>query len=249
MILNRYDYNRQNGTYYGVGYNLLEHGSFDKIDVTLLKQLLDLRRSQYGNGVIAIDGGANIGVHTIEWARHMIDWGYVISIEAQERIFYALAGNIALNNCFNARALNAALGNIQGNIKIPVPDYTKPASFGSLELIQSPHNENIGQNIDYSLDLLTDVAMLTIDSFNLPRLDLLKIDVEGMEFEVLEGAKESLKNLKPIIFIEHLKVGKENLANYLQSIDYIHFDAGINFVAIHKYDEIAEILSKSFQNQ
>jgi FkbM family methyltransferase len=51
---------------------------------------------------VAIDCGANIGTHTIEWAKKMTGWGAVIGIEAQERIFYALAGNIAINNCFNA---------------------------------------------------------------------------------------------------------------------------------------------------
>ena len=47
--------------------------------------------------------GANIGVHTVEWARHMYGWGNVIAIEAQERLYYSLCGNISLNNCLNVR--------------------------------------------------------------------------------------------------------------------------------------------------
>ena len=64
----------------------------------------------------------------------MTGWGQVLAFEAQERIYYALAGNIAINNCFNARALHAAVTSEAGRMKIPAPDYLAPASFGSLEL-------------------------------------------------------------------------------------------------------------------
>jgi FkbM family methyltransferase len=53
----------------------------------------------------------------------MHGWGQVIAIEAQERVYYALAGNIAINNCFNARAMLAAVGNQSGVLRIPRPDY------------------------------------------------------------------------------------------------------------------------------
>ena len=80
------------------------------------------RREKHGDGVIAIDCGANIGVMTVEWARHMTGWGEVLAIEAQERIYDAPAGNICINNCFNARALHPAVGNTDGDIKIAQPD-------------------------------------------------------------------------------------------------------------------------------
>ncbi|WP_234284370.1 class I SAM-dependent methyltransferase [Campylobacter novaezeelandiae] len=72
--------------------------------------------------------------------------GGVLAFEAQERLFYALAGNIAINNCFNAKAIHACLSNPQKNqkeLEILVPDYTQKASFGSLEL--KSNNEFIGQ--------------------------------------------------------------------------------------------------------
>ena len=86
--------------------------------------------------MVAIDCGANIGVHTVEWATAMTGWGSVVAIEAQERIYYALAGNIAINNCFNAIALHAAVSSETGIMQIPNPDYFTPSSFGSLELRQ-----------------------------------------------------------------------------------------------------------------
>jgi hypothetical protein len=100
LILNRLDYHivdKENAKGYGVGFEILEQSAFVPGEIALSISLLDLRRKYFGDGVMVIDCGANIGVHTIEWARHMTGWGSVLAIEAQERIFYALAGNIALN--------------------------------------------------------------------------------------------------------------------------------------------------------
>ena len=134
MIVNRLDY-RMSGPDkgIGVGYQLLEAATFDPVEVELALQLIEARKRVHGDGVVAIDGGANIGVHTIEWATAMTGWGSVIAIEAQERIYYALAGNIAINNCFNAIAMHAAISSEQGIMLIPTPDYLVPSSFGSLE--------------------------------------------------------------------------------------------------------------------
>ena len=105
MIVNHQDYaHDQHGNTYGVGYQYLSRGSFDPSEIELVLNLLNLRRQYHGDGVTALDCGANIGAHTIAWGIEMTGWGKVISFEAQERIYYALAGNIALNNCFNVRA-------------------------------------------------------------------------------------------------------------------------------------------------
>jgi hypothetical protein len=60
-----------------VGYQLLEAGAFDPIEVELALQLIESRRRIHGAGVVAIDCGANIGIHTIEWATAMTGWGSV----------------------------------------------------------------------------------------------------------------------------------------------------------------------------
>src|SRR5258708_5784965 len=135
LIVSRLDYRMVDQTRgFGVGFQILEESAFETGEVDLALSLLELRRKYFGDGVIAIDCGANIGVHAIEWAKKMTGWGSVIAIEAQERIFYALAGNIAINNCFNAKALLAAVSATGGVMRIPSPDYLLPASFGSLEL-------------------------------------------------------------------------------------------------------------------
>src|SRR5262249_6937922 len=154
--------------------------------------------------VVAIDCGANIGVYTVEWARLMRGWGSVLAFEPQEKIYYALAGNVALNNCFNVTARLAAVGATCGKLAVPHVGYCIPSSFGSLELVEADANEYIGQNVDYSRPALH-VDLLTIDSLQLPRIDLLKIDVEGMELQVLEGARESIHRSHPQIVIEVIK--------------------------------------------
>src|SRR5205085_11332768 len=141
MIVNRNDHAEIPQGSYGVGHQLLTNSAFDPQEVGFVLDLLDLRRSLFGPGVFTIDAGANIGVHTIEWARHMHGWGNVLSFEAQEAVFYALAGNIALNNCWNATARWCALGERDGFINVPQPDYLSSGSFGSLELRQSSSTE------------------------------------------------------------------------------------------------------------
>jgi FkbM family methyltransferase len=238
MIVNRLDYrmvDQKSG--FGVGFQILEGSSFDPGEVDTALGLLGLRRSYFGDGVTAIDCGANIGVHTIEWAKRMSGWGQVIAIEAQERVYYALAGNIAINNCFNARALNAAVAARSGRMKVPVPDYLTPASFGSLELRQREGVEFIGQPIDYSEARAATIPTVAIDALALPRIDLIKIDVEGMEVDVIEGAAATLARFHPILIVESIKSDQAKLNQVLGGHGYRLFGMGLNILAIHETDK------------
>ncbi|MFC5479769.1 FkbM family methyltransferase [Massilia suwonensis] len=239
MLVNRHDYRMVGSTGYGVGYQLLEKSSFDADEVSFVLQLLESRRRHAGDGLIALDCGANIGVHTIEWARFMHGWGDVLAFEAQERIFYALAGNLTLNNCFNARAIWAAIGAGNGALRVPVPDYLVPSSFGSLELRKNPDTEFIGQDVDYSDAAAQTVQMLSIDAMNLPRLDLIKLDIEGMELEALQGARASIERLKPYLVIEKIKSNEAELMRFVTELGYVVFPLGINLLAVHAADPIA----------
>lgn len=169
----------------------------------------------------------------------MTGWGNVIAFEAQERIFYALAGNIAINNCFNAKAFHAALGNptlSQNTINIPFIDYTKYSSFGSFEIQKNNNNEFIGQEINY--ENTQEIPYISIDSLKLNKIDFIKIDVEGMEIDVLQGAIKTIKQFFPILQIEYIKSDKTILENFLNKLDYIYFYKGINIIAIHKEDPV-----------
>lgn len=239
MIVNRNDQGHPDeAKAFGVGFQLLSHSEFDPQEVEFAKGLLSLRRQYFGPGVMAIDGGANIGVHTIEWGRHMHGWGRVLSFEAQEYVFYALAGNIAINNCFNVSARWSALGERDGFIDIPEPDYLSRGSFGSLELRQRSNTEFIGQPISYAKEDLVRTPMVCIDSLGLERLDFVKLDVEGMEQDVLRGARATIERCKPIVLAEVVKSDKNALVAWFEQLGYEVITQGLdlNMLAIHKSD-------------
>jgi hypothetical protein len=77
---------------------------------------------------------------------------------------------------------------------------------------------------------------MTLDSLGANRVDLLKIDVEGMEIEVLAGAEILIQSFSPIIIVEWIKSPKEELKNILTRFNYAHFELGVNLVAIHNAD-------------
>ena len=245
MIVNRNDSYTGAGGSFGVGYEIFGQSSCGQEEIDVALQLLDARKENFGAGVVALDCGANIGVHTIEWSKHMHGWGEVFAFEAQERIYYALAGNIALNNCFNARAFWTAIGAAGGTIRVPVPNYLVPSSFGSLEIRKTAATEFIGQEVDYSDAKTNETVLRSIDSLRLNRVDFIKIDIEGMEMEALAGARGAIQAHKPIMLIEGIKTNLGDLTRFLQEHGYRYFTFGINVIAIHNSDPFsARVISK-----
>jgi FkbM family methyltransferase len=241
LIVNRNDCRMFDATRgFGVGYQIFSNSGYEAEEVTIALALLDCRRRHFGDGVVAVDGGANIGVHTIEWARHMHGWGSVLAFEAQEVVFYALAGNIAINNCLNARARLAALGETRGEMAVPQPDYFAPASFGSLALRPSSGMEFIGQHVSYAAIDSATVPLVSLDSLKLGRVDLVKIDVEGMEQEVLRGAREVLTRERPMLIVEVIKSDRNAVNSFCDKLGYRVLPVGNNLLAIHGSDPMAQ---------
>ena len=245
MIVNKHDYRdfEQDGKNVrnGIGHQILETGSYEPAEIDLAIGFLIARRRYYGDGMVVVDCGANIGILSIEWARFMTGWGRVISFEAQAKLFYALAGNIVLNNCLNIDAFHAAVGNKVGTMAIPEPNYLIPSSYGSLDLEERANNMDIGQKIDYNKT--TNVDLKTIDSLALERVDFIKIDVEGMEEAVLEGATVTIDKSKPILFIEVLKSNPDVIHKNLSALGYEIFSMGMNSLAVHKEDPTLKNIS------
>ena len=239
MIVNRFDQHAAApDRIFGAGFQLLNKASYDPDEVAMLLMVLDMRRHHYGDGVVALDCGANLGVHTVEWAKHMTGWGVVLAFEAQERIYYALAGNIAINNCFNTRAIHAAVTSQPGSMKIPRPNYLINSSFGSLELQASATIPNSSDSRSIiPRQNMTEVRAINLDSYNFPRLDLIKIDVEGMEMDVLAGGAKSIAANRPIMLIEVLKTDADALRAWLENAGYIIIPSGMNILAIHQQDK------------
>lgn len=159
-----------------VGHALAKHGEFSESEVALWRSFLEPHW-------IAVDVGANIGAHTIALAR-MVE--RVIAFEPLTFLYHLLCGNVALNGLTNVQAFNLGVGKQPGRMQVPWIDYTQPAAYG-------------GWAPGFVGGKRTPVAPL--DDV-LPCADFLKIDVEGMELEVLEGAQRLLVESKPVIYVE-----------------------------------------------
>jgi FkbM family methyltransferase len=236
MIVNRLDWYRlENGGVCGVGLSLLNSGSYASTETHFLLDLFAGRRQTHGDGVVVLDVGANIGTSTILWATHMRGWGQVIAVEPQERVFYALAGNIALNNCFNARAVWGACGASLGTIGVPRLDYQMPANSGGLSL-KPGVEQKPGQPVDFINAAV--IPCLRIDDMGLERVDAIKIDVEGMEAEVLAGARDTIANYCPIVFAEHTICGEQAIRDALPGYRFVA--AGMDTLAMPEGDPLWE---------
>jgi FkbM family methyltransferase len=238
MIVNRNDWaTAADGGRYGVGAQLLDTGAYEWDECMKLVKIASFRKMHHGNDVLVFDVGANVGAITLFLARAMAGWGKVIAAEAQERLYYALCGNIALQNAFNARAIAGAASDKMGWLEFTEPDYCLPGSYGSLELKpgRGKKPEYIGQDINY-LKPTNRVAMFTIDSLHLERLDILKIDIEGMEIEALNGAVDTIMRCKPVLWIEHIKIDKTALEGICRQHGYRFGYIDMNLVAVHESD-------------
>jgi len=238
LIINKFD---ELSPLWGVGSQIMRRGYYDMPEINLTKEILIQSRKKYGDGVVALDCGANIGVHSVEWGKLMSGWGSVYSFEAQTPIYYALCGSLVLNSCFNVIAKNVALGKTNGYIGVPNINYFKNSSFGSVEIKQRENTEWIGQEINYNSTY--EIPLSTIDSFNFERIDLIKVDVEGMEEDVFNGFLNSIQKLKPIIFFEHSKSNKNCLESILKNRGYNIQYEGNNALATHNESEITINLS------
>jgi FkbM family methyltransferase len=232
MIVNRHDrvVTSENPlTGYGVGFQLLERGCYDPEEVQEGRDWLDHLRGERPTPITVVDCGANVGVMTVDWARHMSGWGRVFAFEPQERVYYALAGNVALNNLDNARAIWAAVGREPGEVAVPGLNYSRPGSHGSLSLCGWP-NDDVGQF--YEGASFT-VPVRTIDeALGGARVDLIKVDVEGMEIDVLEGARETVTRHRPILIVEHLKLGKGAPRAWMEALGYATSERASNLVGL-----------------
>jgi FkbM family methyltransferase len=158
---------------------------------------------------IVVEVGANIGSLTIPISRIVYN-GTVLAFEPERTAFYALAGNIAINNLRNVFVYHQALGKEIGQIRVPELDLEKTDNFGGLELDK-----------DYSNCPHYPVAMNTIDNIGLQKCNLIKIDVEGMESFVLEGAKQTIEKLSPYLIVEDDRTQKSSeLRELIKSMGY-----------------------------
>lgn len=139
-------------------------------------------------GDVAVDIGANIGYNAIILGRAVGDSGVVIAFEPLRITFQQLCGNVVLNGLTNVFPHHCAIGSADRVLVSMAPvDYNQP----NINIM----NSTIGIGGEY-------IEMRTLDSFALPRVDLVKIDIQGCELVALKGAVETLTRCRPLVIIE-----------------------------------------------
>ena len=165
-----------------IGRSLDEYGEWSEGELSLLFQVLQ-------PGAIVLDVGANIGTHTVAFAKHVTASGAVIAFEPQRIQFQLLCANVALNALVNVKCINAAASDRRGEVLIPAIDPTLAANFGAIK----SEGHAAGERTE----------TMKIDDLQLGRCNLIKIDVEGHEPKVLAGARKMITKLRPVLFVEN----------------------------------------------
>ncbi len=153
-----------------------------------------------------VDIGANVGIYTYYFSKK---FSAINAFEPLEDITY----RIRSLNRDNIRVHHNALSNKKGELKfyIPIINGLEVPPLASLEKKKKPYKEKI-------------IDVLTLDDFNLKNVDLIKIDVEGHEYFVIEGAIKTIKKNKPIIICEiekrHSLTSLDKITKLLKKLNY-----------------------------
>ncbi len=165
-----------------IGRSLQHYGEYCQDEADLLAPYLS-------PGDWVVDAGANVGSMTLFFAQAVGASGRVVGLEPQRMVHQTLCANAAINGLATVHALHAAAGAQSGSIKVDIPDYSKPNNFDAMPLGEWQAGE--------------DVRLLCLDELELERCRLIKIDVEGMEDAVLEGAAACIARHRPLMYIEN----------------------------------------------
>lgn len=177
-------------------------------------------------GTTVLDVGAHIGTHTLTMAHAVGNSGQVFAFEPQPKIFRELFLNMAVNNLKNVSFYWAGIGDREGIIELGPLNETNEGGSGLYG--------GTGQ----------EVQLLTIDSLNLTNVSLIKIDVEGMEEQVLAGARETILANRPVILIEIMgghdfgQTSRDARHQILHTIDKIE-ELGYKVTQLWRHDWIA----------
>ncbi|MBL8200610.1 MAG: FkbM family methyltransferase [Chromatiales bacterium] len=187
-----------------IGRSIEMYGEYFESEVKVFRRFV-------GAGDVALDVGANIGTHTLALARLTGPRGFVYAFEPQRLVFQTLCANVALNSLTNVHCVNAAVGETPGMLRMSDPDPDQANNFGGAQvemLAGAPQ--------------APPVARVALDDFlDVGGLKLVKIDVEGMEAQVLRGARRTLDRFRPLLYVENAFADKSpELVSVLQEAGY-----------------------------
>ncbi|HVX10534.1 MAG TPA: FkbM family methyltransferase [Pirellulales bacterium] len=170
---------RPNGV---VGRSLELYGEFAEQEVQFLRALVR-------SGQTVLDVGADIGAHTLALAKLVGTAGRVLAFEPRRGPFYALCGNVALNNLHHVRCYQVVAGERAGNVPVAETDDAEPETEGH------------GQTRKASGGAHDAVPVLRIDDLSLDACHVIKIGTSGSAEHALKGAAQTIRRLRPCMYI------------------------------------------------
>lgn len=160
-----------------------------------------------------VDIGTNIGIYTCVMAHHVGSTGSVIAFEPMAENLALLYKNIGLNQFNNIEVKELALSNCLGNFNLYVPDSHQQGSSGCTQVWNPGDWVSVGTTPVTTLDLI----------FQKERLDFIKIDTQGHELEILEGAKSTIKRFRPFLLCEISEENRNQVLDLFKSWNYAIF--------------------------
>jgi len=195
----KYDYLR-----YYVPFNAKTLIKLRYIEYETLRERMYETHSQFipKKGDVVYDVGANYGNYSLIWTK--LYGAKVIAFEPLEENYFKAQRNFAINSGANIILYNLAVGNKNGTIKTNID--------GNMMSVQGSVHSSM--------------KMIKLDDYILsedeqPVIDIMKIDIEGYEFEALMGMSRILSDVKPKIIIEtHSSDLMVGCFSYLQDFGY-----------------------------
>jgi len=149
------------------------YGEYSESEVSAMRMFL-------GEGGYAIDVGANIGDLTLPMARLVGEAGRIYAIESHAETFHVLCANLALNGLLNTKAMNVFISS-SGEVS------AGSAAWGK----------------DAYVSKIWEPPAIPLDALDMPRCDLIKIDVDGKERDVLESGAMLIEKHRPVLYFEN----------------------------------------------
>lgn len=175
---------------------------------------LDFMKSQLNEGSVFIDVGGNIGWHTLNAAQFVGASGQVWTFEPSPKLHETLELNIAENKLNNVRSFQCGIGAQPDSVSLYLNDAINKGA--SSAVVKSPEAQTVEIQV-LPLDQIVDQQKI--------RVDLIKVDVEGMEKEVLIGAQHTIADQLPALIVEcsasrtEAPNARQELIEYLLTLD------------------------------
>lgn len=194
-----------NGTLFAIPYYdsfigrfMLQRGTYDDDELSFLLSLIS-------PGDTVVEVGANIGPYSVHIGRYLSPSGLLYSFEPFRLIYQILTANIAMNGISNVVTVNAgAASGSTRDVEANGPNLNVADNYGGASLLNMTE-----RTWEIQGAIRQKVRVMPLDEFAFERrINFIKIDVEGMEYEVLRGAERIVKKDRPVVYAENSSVDK-----------------------------------------